>query len=121
MLATELYVPAFFDEASYPTVAVPPACGGDVVTMDSDPFAGPGDGLFFPLDPSRFSGPQLRPEPGSPPLELAAPYEIVTCSLDGAVPSRNQISPVWVVAFEKFFTPAQSITSQVLTPSVSAP
>src|SRR5829696_7025135 len=71
--------------------------------------------MFFPLEPSRFSRPQLTPEPGSP--APAVPYEIVTCSLAGAVPRRSQISNEWVVGLLKFRTPAQSTTSHWLTPS----
>ena len=74
-------------------------------------FAGPGDGMFSPLVPSRFSAPQLIPEPGSPRAAFAAPYEIVISSLDGPLPaaplaSRSQISPVCVVALLKFLTAA---------------
>src|SRR5438067_139324 len=82
--------------------------------------------MLIPLVPSRFSAPQLIPEPGSPPAELAAPYEIVVCSLEGPAPalppeSLIQISPVCVVALVKFLTAAQSTTSHVSLPSVSVP
>src|SRR4051812_46074676 len=77
--------------------------------------------MFFPLVPSRFSAPQLIPDPGSPWPEFAAPYEIVTCSLAGVVPTWIQISPVWVLAFEKFFTAAQSMMTQLFTWSVRRP
>jgi len=47
-------VPAFLLDASYPIAALPPAVGGVRTTTYSLLLAGPGDGIFFPLVPSRF-------------------------------------------------------------------
>src|SRR3954447_2492625 len=106
---------------SYGITTWPPAVGGLRLTPYCVLLAG-ADAMFLPLVPSRFSAPQLIAEPGSPAAAFAAPYEIVTCSPAGpwwfCAEVRIQISPVWVVAFEKFFTPAKSTTIQVLSPSL---
>ena len=105
MLATDLYVPAFFDEASYVTAAEPPGVGPLRFGRHSVLFAG-ALAMFFPLVPVRFSAPQFMAEPGSPVAALAVPYEIGDLLLRRAPPTLSQISPVWVVALPKFFTAA---------------
>src|SRR3954465_15137563 len=120
--ATEWYVPAFFEVMSYGIVTEPPAAGGVVWRRNSEPLAG-AVAMFAPLEPSRFSAPQLTPESGSPDPALPrpgpspgnvpfGPYEYVIASLAGPV-----VVPFWiwiqtsnecVVALPKFFTPSQS-------------
>ena len=126
--AFDLNVPGRFPMTSNVTEAVPPAVGPLVSTRNSWPLTGAGE-MFFPLVPSRFSAPQLKPVPGSPAPALPrpgpspgkvrfGPYEIVTSSLAGPVPAGpigrwSQISNVCVVALLKFLTAAQSMTIQL--------
>src|SRR5215210_1911251 len=63
MLAIESYVPAVSADASYVKVTLPPAVGGLVLTRHSVLSAGVV--RFLPLEPVRFSAPELPPEPGS--------------------------------------------------------
>src|SRR3954463_517945 len=103
-------------------VTIPPGVGGLRTGRYSDPLAGAA-AMFLPLEPSRFSAPQLIAEPGSPAAAFAVPYEYVSCSPAGPVwapdEMRIQISPVWVVALLKFLTPSKSTISQLLLPSPS--
>src|SRR5689334_2480677 len=103
---------------------VPPAVGGVVCTLYSVLFAG-AEAMFAPLEPSRFSAPQLTPESPSPVAALAVElYVYVMSSLSAPVPAAppavwSQTSNVWVVLFPKFFTFSQSTMIQSLDPSVS--
>ena len=80
--------------------------------------------MFAPLEPSRFSAPQLTPESGSPvpalPASAPVPYgRTRLSSLAGPVPAAPaaiwiQISNECVVALPKFLTFCQSTTIQVI-------
>src|SRR4029079_8582316 len=115
--ATEFQEPCFFEVMSYGIATCPPAVGPLRTGRYSVLFAG-AEGMFFPLEPSRFSAPQLIAEPGSPAPAFAVPYEIVSCSPAGVVllrvARRIQISPVCVVALLKFLTLSKSMISQSL-------
>src|SRR4051794_2741902 len=103
-------------------VTIPPGVGGLRTGRYSDPLAGAA-AMFLPLEPSRFSAPQLIAEPGSPAAAVAVPYEYVSCPPAGRVRApeerRIQPSPVWVVALLNFLTPSKSTISQLFPPPLS--
>src|SRR5262249_1884659 len=129
MEATEVYEPACFAVMSYGIETDPPAVGPVVCTWYCEPSAG-ADAMFAPLEPVRFSAPQLTPESASPvpalPASVPVPYVHETSSLEGPGPAaplatRSQTSNECVVALPKFLMCCQSTTIHVDEPSVSVP
>src|SRR2546422_6715421 len=117
--ARDVNVPVSSLVRSYWIVCWPPAVGPLRWTIHEVLLPGPGEAMFWPLVPSRFSAPQLTPVPGSPAPIVA--YSMLICSLGGVLPVWSQTSKVWVVALLKFLTLFQSTTIQLWTPSLSTP